>query len=180
MFRRPLGFVWLAALGLHGPAAFAQATSSSEVTQPCDKVCRQEKLNALFKTMDDAEISRYPKPGNSADCAAYGGHDLPDVLLDVCAKLKYVRSLPRGEISRFSCPRDNASLAGTSIQRIVTTWGEPDFVQGTAPSDHSKSDGQWTYFLGRAKPGWVGGGFAELTLHFVGGIVRKVDCGLAQ
>jgi hypothetical protein len=180
MFRRSLGFVLLAALGLHGSTAFAQAVSSNEMTQPCDKACQRGKLDALFKAMDEAEVSRYPKPSNSADCAAYGENDLPDVLLDVCAKLKYVRSLPLGETSRFSCPRDSASLVGTSRQRIVTAWGEPDFVQATAPSDRAKSDGQWTYFLGRAKPEWVGGGFAELTLHFVGGVVRKVDCGLAQ
>jgi hypothetical protein len=180
MFLRSLGFVWLAALGLHGSTAFAQAASSNEVTRLCDMACQQEKLGSLFKAMDEAEVSRQPKPSNSAACATYGGHDLPDVLLDVCAKLKYVRSLPLGETSRFSCPRDNASLVGTSIQRIVTAWGEPDFVQSTALADRAKSDGGWTYFLGRAKPGWVGGGFAELTLHFVDGVVRKVDCGLAQ
>jgi hypothetical protein len=180
MFRRLLGFVWLAALGLHGSTALAHAASSNEATQQCDKACQQEKLDALFKAMDDAEDSRHPKPSNSADCAAYGGHDLPDVLLDVCAKLKYVRSLPLGETSRFSCPRNDASLVGTPIRRIVTAWGEPDFVQSTAPPDRAKSDGQWTYFLGRAKPGWVGGGFAELTLFFVDGVVRKVGCGLAQ
>lgn len=180
MFRRLLGFVWLVALGLHGSATFAQAVSSNEATQPCEKACQQEKLDALFKAMDDAEVSRHPKPSNSADCAVYGGHDLPDVLLDVCAKLKYVRSLPLGETSRFSCPSDNASLVGTSIQRIATAWGEPDFVQSTAPPGRAKSDGQWTYSLGRAKPGWVGGGFAELTLHFVDEVVRTVDCGLAQ
>lgn len=118
MFRRILGIVWLAALGLQGPSAFALAASSNEATHPCEKACQQEKLDALFKAMDDAEISRHPKPSNSADCAA--------------------------------------------------------------PPDLTKGDGQWTYFLGRAKPGWSGGGFAELTLQFVGGVVREVDCGLAQ
>lgn len=180
MFRRILGIVWLAALGLQEPSAFALAASSNEATHPCEKACQQEKLDVLFKAMDDAEISRHTKPSNSADCAAYSGHDLADVLLDVCAKLKYLRSLPLEGTSRFSCPRDSTSLVGTSIQRIVTAWGEPDFVQGTAPPDLTKGDGQWTYFLGRAKPGWSGGGFAELTLQFVAGVVREVDCGLAQ
>jgi len=180
MFSRSLGFVLLAALGFYGSTGFAQAASSNDLTQPCDEACQQTRLDALFKAIDDADISRQPKPSNSADCASYGGHDLPDVLLDVCAKLKYVRALPLGATSRFSCPRDNAPLVDASIWRIVTAWGKPDFVQATAPSDRAKSDGQWTYFLGRAKPGWVGGGFAELTLHFVDGVVRKVDCGLAK
>jgi len=100
--------------------------------------------------------------------------------LDVCAKLKYVRSLPSEEASRFSCPHDNASLVGTSAHRIVSVWGEPDFVQDSSPPGRTNNDGQWTYFLGSAKPGWVGGGFAELTLYLVDGVVRKVDCGLAQ
>jgi hypothetical protein len=134
----------------------------------------------LFKAMDDAEMTRHPKSSTSSDCAAYAGGDLPDVLLDVCAKLTYVRSLPMGDTSRFSCPRDSTSLVGTPRQQIVATWGEPDFVQSAAPSGRAKGDGQWTYFLGRAKPGCVGGGFAELTLYFVDGIIRKVDCGLAK
>lgn len=41
MFRRSLGFVLLAALGLHGSTAFAQAVSSHEMTQPCDKACQR-------------------------------------------------------------------------------------------------------------------------------------------
>jgi hypothetical protein len=176
MFRWLLGFVLI--VGFASSAAVAQAVSSHQEAQPCDNACRQTKLDALFKAMDDAEIS--PKPSASADCTAYGGSDLPDVLLDVCAKLKYVRSLPMGETSRFSCPRDSASLVGTPRQRIVTIWGEPDFVQSAAPSSRTTSDGEWTYFLGRAKPGSAGGGFAELTLYVVDGIVRKVDCRLAQ
>jgi len=180
MFRRSLGFVWLAALCIHSSAAYAQAVPSNEATQPCDKACRQDKLDALFKAMDDAEISQYRKPSDSAECVAYSGHDLPDVVLDVCAKLKYIRSLPLGETSRFSCPHDEVSLVGTQIQRIAANWGEADFVQSAEPPGRARNDGRWTYFLGRAKPGWVGGGFAVLTLHFVDGVVRKVDCGLAQ
>jgi hypothetical protein len=180
VFSRSLGFIWLTAFGLHSSAAVAQAASPNEVRQPCDKACQQRKLDTLFKAIDDAEISQHPKPSNAAGCAAYDGHDLPDVFLDVCAKLKYVRSLPSGKTSRFSCPNNDAPLVGTSMQRIVTAWGEPDFVEGTSPPDRAKSDGQWTYFLGRTKPGWVGGGFAELTLYFVDGVVRKVDCGLAR
>jgi hypothetical protein len=180
MVRNLRGLVWLAAFGLLTSAAFAQAPSSTGATQPCDKACQQRKLDAQFKAMDDTEVSRYPKPSNSADCAAYDGHDLPDVFLDVCAKLKYARSLPSGEASRFSCPRDKALLVGTSIHRIVSAWGEPDFVQSGPPPDRARSDGQWTYFLGRAKPGWLGSGFAELTLYLFDGAVQKVDCGLAQ
>ncbi|WP_266172168.1 hypothetical protein [Dyella subtropica] len=180
MFRRLHGFVLLAVIGLQISAAFAQAPSSKAATQPCDEACQQKKLDALFKAMDEAETSRRPKPSNSADCSAYDGHDLPDVLLDVCAKLKYVRSLPPGEASRFSCPHDNVSLVGASAHRIVSVWGGPDFVQDSSPPGRAKNDGQWTYFLGSAKPGWVGGGFAELTLSLVDGVVRKVDCRLAR
>ncbi len=129
MVCRSLGFVWLAALGLHGSAALAQAASSSEVTQPCDKVCQQEKLDALFKAMDDAEVSRRPKPSNSTDCAVYGGHDLPDVLLDVCAKLKYVRSLPIGTDTHFACPGDTSQLVGLSAERVRSILGVPDFEE---------------------------------------------------
>jgi hypothetical protein len=180
MFRWLLGSAWIVALALGSSAAAAQTASPQKEAQSCDKACQQTKLDALFKAMDDAEMSRDPKPSTSADCATYGGSDLLDVLLDVCAKLKYVRSLPMGETSRFSCPRDGTSLVGTPRQRIVTIWGEPDFVGSAGPPDRTKSDDQWTYSLGRAKPGWVGGGFAELTLYFVDGIVQKVDCGLAQ
>lgn len=180
MFRCWYGWIWLAVLGLQVSPVYAQVSPSSAATQPCDKACQRRKVDAFFKAMDEAEISRRPKPSDSADCAAYDGHDLSDVLTDVCAKLKYVRLLPPGEASRFSCPRDHASLMGTPMHRIVSAWGEPDFVQNSSSTDRAKNEGQWTYFLGSAKPGWVGGGFAELTLYWVDGVVRKSDCGLAQ
>jgi hypothetical protein len=66
------------------------------------------------------------------------------------------------------------------VRRIVSVWGEPNFVQNRSPSGRAKDEDQWTYFLGNAKPGWVGGGFAELTLYLVDGVVRKTDCGLAK
>lgn len=171
--------IWLAASAIYATAAYAQASSSQAAMPPCDKMCKQQKLDALFKAMD-AEMSRHPKPSDTAECSVYDGHDDLDTFLDVCAKLKYVRSLPPGETSRFICPRDNAALVGASADRVASAWGEPDFVQSSSRREHATNDGQWSYFLGRAKPGWVGGGFAEVTLYLVDGIVRRVDCGLAQ
>ncbi|GLQ97412.1 hypothetical protein GCM10007863_18320 [Dyella mobilis] len=108
----------------------------------------------------------------------YDGHDLSNVLLDVCAKLKYVRSLPVGDAPTFYCPGDMRSLTGIRAQRFVAIWGTPDLVQN-APSA-GKGSSEWTYFLGSAKPGWAGGGFAELSLYFVNGVTRKFNCALAQ
>lgn len=180
MFRGLYLSISLATIALHATTVFAQASSSEAVARPCDKTCRQQELDAAFRAMDEAETSRHPKPSDTADCTAYEGHDHPDVFLDVCAKLKYVRSLPFGETSSFDCPRDNAALVGRSAQRIAAAWGAPDFVENGPTPGHGTNDSQWTYFLGRAKPGWLGGGFAEVTLYLVDGIVRNVDCGLAK
>nr|WP_165583236.1 hypothetical protein [Dyella soli] len=181
MFRRSLGFVWLVALGLHASAAFAQSASSNEVTQPCDKACQQERLDAQFKAMDDVEVSRHPKPSNSADCAAYGGHDQPDVLLDVCAKLKYVRSLPIGTDTHFACPGDTSQLVGLSAERVRSILGVPDYEERETWHDESSQILRWTYFIGSPKPRTKGGGFPELSLHFKG--MSKVDgvtCALSK
>ncbi len=122
MSRALRGFVWIVVLALCSSRAIAQAESSHQ-EPPCDKACQRIELDALFKAMDDAEMTRHPKSSTSSDCAAYAGGDLPDVLLDVCAKLTYVRSLPMGDTSRFSCPRDSTSLVGTPRQQIVAIWG---------------------------------------------------------
>lgn len=181
MFRRSLGIIWLAALGLDGSAAFAQAASFNEVTQPCDKACQQEKLDAQFKAMDDAELSRHSKPSNSADCAAYGGHNLPDVLLDVCAKLKYVRSLPVGTDTHFACPADTSQLVGLSAGRVQSIWGVPDYEERETWHDESSPILTWTYFIGSPKPRTKGGGFPELSLHFMGSSkVVSVTCALSK
>lgn len=180
MFRKLYGFVWLAVIGIHVSAAFAQVPSSNATAQLCDETCQRQKLDALFKALDEAQTSQRSRPSNSADCSAYAGRDLPDTFLDVCAKLKYVRSRPPGETSRFSCPSDSTSLIGISGLRVISTWGEPDFVHDSSSPGRAKNDGLWTYFLGSTKPGRVGGGFAELTLYLADGVVRKVDCGLGQ
>lgn len=180
MLRSFYGFIWLSAFGLQVSAALAQSPSSSTAIESCDKECQRRKVDALFKALDAAEISRRPKPSQSSECVAYDGRNLPDVLTDVCAKLKYVRSLPPGEASRFSCPGNSASLVGISAHRIVAMWGEPDFVPDRSPPGGNKGKRQWTYYLGSARPGAVGGGFAELTLTLVDGVVRKSSCELGQ
>lgn len=176
---RLYGCIWLAAIAFHATTAYAQSPPPETATQPCGRACKQQKLDSLFRTMDEAEAS-HPRPSDTADCSAYDGHDYPDVFLDVCAKLKYVRSLPPEGTSRFVCPRDDDALVGFPAKRIASAWGAPDFVQSNPTPGHPSNDGQWTYFLGRSKPGGLGGGFAEVTLYLVDGTVRKVACGLAK
>lgn len=179
MFGKSLGLICIAALGFQGSAAAAQSASAQQETPPCDAACKQTKLDALFKAMHDADMSRHPRPSRSMACPAYRERDLPEVLLDVCAKLKYVRTRPVGETSGFACPRDTSVLVGIPRQRIATMWGEPDFAQ-SASAGHTGSGDHWTYFLGRAKPGSSGGGFAEVTLYFAHETIREVDCVLAK
>jgi hypothetical protein len=178
MFRGLFGIVGFGILFLHASAIFGQMPSSPAATQPCDKTCRQAQLDALFKAMDDAGASQRPGPSKSKECSAYQGHDDSNVFLDVCAKLKYVRSLPVGTDTRFSCPSVTGSLIGVASSRIISAWGKPDSTQDKQP--RRAGDGLWTYFMGSPKPGRVGGGFPELSIYLSNGIVTNIDCGLAQ
>lgn len=177
MFRSLFVTLGFGILCLHASAIFGQTPAPAAV-QPCDKACRQAKLDDLFKAMDDAEASQRPKASNSTECSAYAGHDDSDVFLDVCAKHKYVRSLSVGTETRFSCPGDTGALIGVASSRILSAWGEPDLTQDKQP--RRPGDGRWTYFIGSPKPGRLGGGFPELSIYLVNGVVTKIDCGLAQ
>lgn len=178
MFRSLYGLVGFGILFLYASATFGQTPSSPSATQPCDKACRQTQVDALFKAMDDSEVSRRPRPSNSTECTAYDGHDNPNVLLDVCAKLKYVRALPVGTDTGFSCPGDTGSLIGVASSRINSAWGTPDLTPDKQP--RRPEDGQWTYFIGNPKPGRQGGGFPELSIYIADGIVTNIKCDLAQ
>jgi len=178
MFRSLYGLVGFGILFLHAAVVFGQTSSSPPATQPCDKICRQAQLDALFKAMDDAEVSQRPRPSDSTECIAYDGHGNPNVLLDVCAKLKYVRSLPVGTDTEFSCPTDTASLIGVASSRISSAWGKPDSTPDKQP--RRQGDAQWTYFIGNPKPGVRGGGFPELSIYIANGIVTDVKCDLSQ
>lgn len=165
----------LALLGLlcaYAPILSAQASS-------CDKACQRAKLDALFKKMDEAS-AEHPKPSNSEECAVYNGRDAADPLVDVCAKLKFVRSLPAGADTRFSCPNGTAALIGLTASRVSAVWGEPDFVEDASPSQAREGRVRWTYFIGSPKPGWSGGGFPEVSLYFAKGNVEKVGCALSK
>lgn len=179
LLRRLYGCMGLTAIAFHSTTAYAQPSAPETAMQACGRACRQQKLDSLFRALDEAEAS-HPKPSDTADCAAYDGHDYRDVFLDVCAKVKYVRSLPPEGTSRFICPRSDQALVGYSASRIASAWGTPDLVRSKSTTGGPSNDGQWIYFMGRSKPGWVGGGFAEMTLYVVDGTVRKVDCGLAK
>jgi len=178
MFRRLYGLIGFGMLLLHSSAIFGQAIASPSATSPCDKTCKQVRVDALFKAMEDAEVSQRPRASSTTVCAAYDGHDDPNVLKDVCAKLKYVRSLPIGTDTRFSCPSDTASLIGVASNRIRALWGRPD--QLPDKQLRRPSDALWTYFIGNTKPGEISGGFPELSIYIVNGMVTSVSCDLSQ
>ena len=103
-----------------------------------------------------------------------------DTLMDVCAKLKYVRSIAVSTDTNFSCPRDTSSLVGLPANRIRSMWGEPNFVEGATSPNRTGSGTRWTYFMGSPKPGQVGGGFPVLSLRLVDGTVGSVSCALSM
>jgi len=181
MFRTTYGFAFLGFLCLHAQSLGAQMPDTDTVTKPCDKSCQQEKIEALFKAMDGAAASSRPKPSDSKECSTFDGRNVADPLLDVCAKLKYVRSIAAGTDTNFPCPRDASALVGLPAGRIRAVWGEPDFAEGATSPNGSRVKTQWTYFIGNSKPGVFGGGFPELSLHFdsAGGI-RSVSCALSR
>lgn len=109
---------WLAMLCLHLSIAQGQTSSASVASGPCGKTCQQERLDALFRAMDAADIAGRPKASDSTECSTYEGRDFPATLIDVCAKLKYVRTLPIGTETRFACPHDTDQLVGLSPERI--------------------------------------------------------------
>lgn len=168
---------WLAMLCLHAPVVLAQTSSATMTGEPCDKACQRQKVDTLFRAMDEAETVRHPKPSNSNECVAYNGNDLADVLVDVCAKLKYVRAPPLGTERRFACPRNTERLVGLSPSRIRSIWGEPDFEVREKWGDPSSPLRRWTYFIGSSKDG----GFPELSLHFNGALrIESVTCALSK
>lgn len=181
MLCRMFGVAWLAMLCLHASAVYGQTPSATVAGELCDKACQQQKLDTLFRTMDAAETSGRPKPSDSTECAAYDGREFPKALIDVCAKLKYVRMLPVGTETRFSCPRDTDQLVGLPPSRIRSIWGEPDYESREKWGDQSSPLRQWTYFIGSPKPHTKGGGFPELSLHFNGASkVESVTCALSK
>lgn len=178
MFRRMFELAWLAVLCLPTSAAFGQAPSAAVAAQSCDKVCQQQRL---FKAMDAAESPQRPKPSDSTECAAYDGREHSDVLIDVCAKLKYVRMLPVGTDTHFVCPGDTDQLKGLSAERIRSIWGVPDYEERETWHDESSPILRWTYFIGSPKPRTKGGGFPELSLHFKDSSkVDSVTCALSK
>ena len=140
----------------------------------------QRKVDALFKAMDEEAASDRPRPSQSKECSAFDGRDTADTLTDVCAKLKYVRSIAVGTNTNFSCPRDTSSLVGLPANRIRSMWGEPNFVERATSPNRTGSGTRWSYFIGSPKPGQEGGGFPELSLRLVDGVVGSVSCALSM
>lgn len=180
MFCRMCGFIGFGFLCLYALSVFAQSASTAQSAQSCDKSCQQRKVDALFKAMDEETASDRPKPSQSKECPAFDGHDAADTLIDVCAKLKYVRSIAAGTDTNFSCPRDTSSLIGLPANRIRAMWGEPNFVEGGTSPNSVESAARWSYFIGSPKPGQEGGGFPELSLRLVDGTVGSVSCALSM
>ena len=180
MFRRMCGFVGSGLLCLYAVTLFAQSSSTAQPAQSCDKSCQQRKVDALFKAMDEKAASDRPKPSQSKECSAFDGRDAADTLIDVCAKLKYIRSIAVSTDTNFFCSRDTSSLVGLPANRIRSIWGEPDFIEGATSPNHTGSGTRWTYFLGSPKPGQEGGGFPELSLWLVKGNVGSVSCALSM
>jgi hypothetical protein len=180
MFRRACGFIVIGFLCLYATSPFAQSSSTAQSTQACNKGCQQKKVDALFKAMDEQTASNHPKPSQSKECSVFDGREAPNTLIDVCAKLKYVRSIAVGANTNFSCPRDISSLVGLTAIRIRSIWGEPDFVDGTTLPNRVDSGTRWTYFIGSPKPEQEGGGFPELSIRLVDGSVKSVSCALSM
>jgi hypothetical protein len=181
MLRTVFRVAWFAMLCLLASAASGQTSSATGGSEPCNKACQQQKLDTLFRAMDAAETSRRPKPSDSTECVTYDGRELPATLIDVCAKLKYVRALPVGTETRFACPSSTGQLVGLSPARIRSIWGEPDYESREKWGDQSSPVRQWTYFIGSPKPNTKGGGFPELSLHFNGtSKVESVTCTLSK
>lgn len=166
-----IGFLCLCAM-----SSFAQSSSLGQPPQPCDNSCQKEKVDALFKAMDDKAASDRPKPSQSKECAVFNGREGANTLIDVCAKLKYVRTIAVGTDTNFSCSHDTSSLIGLPQTKIRSTWGEPDFVEAPQSTGRMGSETRWSYFVGSPKPGQAGGGFPELSLRFVNNNVRSVSC----
>ena len=121
---------WLAMLCLHLSIAQGQTSSASVASGPCGKTCQQERLDALFRAMDAADIAGRPKASDSTECSTYEGRDFPATLIDVCAKLKYVRTLPIGTETRFACPHDTDQLVGLSPERFDRSGDSPTMKRG--------------------------------------------------
>lgn len=100
-----IGFLCLCAM-----SSFAQSSSLGQPPQPCDNSCQKEKVDALFKAMDDKAASDRPKPSQSKECAVFNGREGANTLIDVCAKLKYVRTIAVGTDTNFSCPPGDDQL----------------------------------------------------------------------
>jgi hypothetical protein len=77
MFRRSYGFIWLFAFCFYVSATHGQDASSA-TSPPCDKRCKQRKIDDLFKALDEeglrstdehrraAEDASAPAPATSA------------------------------------------------------------------------------------------------------------------
>jgi hypothetical protein len=127
-----------------------------------------------------SHVTKVASRGRSKECSTFDGRDTADTLTDVCAKLKYVRSIAVGTDTNFSCPRDTSSLVGLPANRIRSMWGEPNFVERATSPNRTGSGTRWSYFIGSPKPGQEGGGFPELSLRLVDGVVGSVSCALSM
>lgn len=179
MFNKAVSLIVLAFVVFHVPTGFAE-TSPAQPLRPCDTACRREKIEALFQEMDKAAASRRPKPSQSTECSSFEKHDSFSVLMDVCAKLKFVRSIPAGTATNFSCPENTSSLIALAASRVQSMWGKPDSLEIARSLHHGAPGTRWTYFIGSPRQGELGGGFPELSLRLVNGNVVSVSCHLSE
>jgi len=159
----------------------AQTAPESKISQQCDVSCQHAKTNKIFQELHAADAADQKAPSKSKECAVFDGSDISNVFIDMCAKLKYVRLRATGTATHFSCPRDKDQLIGISSSRILSGWGEPDFVSHAGPGGSLITASRWTYFIGHSRPLTRGGGFPELSLSFDGaGNIQSVSCVLAK
>lgn len=174
---RLLRFAWtmFALLALLAAQASAQDQGQDEHGKACGQACQKSRLDRLFAQTERDEPARRPVPSATRECVPYSGRDAADPVLDVCAKLKYVRSLPAGTPTHFSCPPEPDVFVGEDVARIRSLWGEPDSKD--EPPERRQAGFRWIYTIGSPAPLTFGGGFPDISLDFDdAGIVQRVSC----
>jgi len=171
-----VAFMLFALAGAH---VFAQASNQLPDSQACGQACPRERLDRVFAQAIKDDLAQRPAPSATRECAPYGGQDAADPLLDVCAKLKYVRSLPAGTRTHFACPFESSVFVGQDVARIRSLWGEPDYKD--EPPERTQAGFRWIYVIGSPVPLAFGGGFPELSLDFDdAGVVHRASCAYSR
>lgn len=105
---------WLAMLCLHLSIAQGQTSSASVASGPCGKTCQQERLDALFRAMDAADIAGRPKASDSTECST------TRVVISPRPLSMYVPS----SNTSGRCPSARR-LALRALTTLISSWGCP-------------------------------------------------------